>query len=254
MSKDLEFIWETKVINTWNSSVRKWLFKCKCWNEKYLNLSKVKCWRIKTCWCEKWIVLKIWDKFNRLKYLWWKESIWKKNFWLFLCDCWVTVKRRLTFVKRWQLKSCWCLTHDWSHWMSQTPFYKTWAHIVNRWNDNKFKNYENINISKEWIDFENFYKDMYDSYNIHLEKYWRHNTTIDRIDSKKDYCKENCRRATRLQQNRNTNRNVMYKWKCISQWAKELWISKNTINVRRKRGWDIEKAIFTQPIIWSLAS
>lgn len=58
--------------------------------------------------------------------------------------------------------------------------------------------------------FSEFYVDMYDSYVEHYKLYGKHNTTLDRIDSNWDYCKENCRWATSLQQSQNRNYNINY--------------------------------------------
>lgn len=111
--------------------------------------------------------------------------------------------------------------------------------MKDRCSNNKLKCYKNywwkwVKVLRE--SFEDFLNDMSPTFIEWL--------TIERIDSNWNYCKENCKRATRFEQNSNTNRNVKYQWKHIAQWCRDLWISKNTVNVRRLRWMTIEQALF----------
>jgi hypothetical protein len=99
-----------------------------------------------------------------------------------------------------------------------------------------------ILVCPEWgISFETFLKDMGEPPSP------KH--SLDRIDNNKGYSKENCRWATRKQQN--TNRR-MTKWVthkgetlCYQQWAERLGGNSVLITKRIKRGWDVVKAITT---------
>lgn len=77
--------------------------------------------------------------------------------------------------------------------------YRSWNGMKNRCNNPKSKAYKNyggrgITYDKKWEDFREFYKDMGER---------PINTTLDRIDVDKGYYKENCRWATREEQQRN---------------------------------------------------
>lgn len=60
-------------------------------------------------------------------------------------------------------------------------------------NQISYKYYGGKGITVEWKTYKDFKKDMYDSYIKHVKVHGKANTTIDRIDSRKNYCKENCR-------------------------------------------------------------
>ena len=134
-----------------------------------------------------------------------------------------------------------------------TKIYRTYHNIKARCNNNKslsFKWYGGKGIKVEWNSFEEFKKDMYDSYKSHMKKNGVKNTTIERINSKKNYCKENCRWATmKEQQNNRTNNHLLYfnnKYLNISEWSKITGLGYHVIHGRiTKYGWSIKRALTT---------
>lgn len=81
----------------------------------------------------------------------------------------------------------------------QSREYHSWNSMKNRCNNSNLKEYKNyggrgITYDSKWEDFREFYKDMGER---------PIGTTLDRIDVDKNYCKENCRWATKEQQQRN---------------------------------------------------
>lgn len=158
------------------------------------------------------------------------------------CDCWNKKSITIYSLTSWHTKSCWCYRDriNSTHWMSKCRIYKTRENIQKRCNNKKQKEYKNYwwrGIRCEWESFEEFYKDM--------KQWYEKKLTIDRINNDWNYCKENCRRSTMKVQARNTRRNVLYNWKCISERAGILGVRVWLINNRINRWRDIEKAIFT---------
>lgn len=128
------------------------------------------------------------------------------------------------------------------HGMNGTSFYSRWRAILQRCNNKKHKQYKDYGargIKNEWISFEEFKKDMYDSFQSHIEKNGESQTRIERIDNNGNYNKQNCRWATCKEQMRNTRNNHMITYKgktqCMTDWAKDLGISYSALWKRLKK-------------------
>lgn len=132
--------------------------------------------------------------------------------------------------------NCWCrMCWHTKHWLADTRFYQVWKNINQRCNNSKNRWY--IDYGARWIKverktFEEFKNDMYESYEEHIKEYWEKDTSIDRIDYNGNYCKDNCRWATNIEQANNTRKNVgVYKL------AREEWIPRNKVVYRYYTKW-----------------
>ena len=195
----------------------------------------------------------VWQKFWRLVVLWEKEKRWAYMYWKCKCDCWKEIWAYSSHLYRWKKLSCWCLLADCVREKQKKNCYKNWLRIwknrfsrIYQWirrrcknpNDKAYPNYWWRWIKIQWNNLEEFYNDMYPSYIEHLEKYWEMDTTIDRIDNNWDYCKENCKRSTRKEQNNNRRDNsyVEINWIKYSthQFAKEFNLKYDTAKYRMR--------------------
>lgn len=142
-----------------------------------------------------------------------------------------------------------------THGQSRTRFYTIWMGMKTRCFDTNFKQYSDyggrgITICDSWLKFENFRDDMYVDYLEHSVDFGEKNTSIDRIDTDNNYCKDNCKWSTEFEQKRNTRRNSWFTFKgkkqCLQDWANEYSMKANTLCNRLYRaGWSIEKALTT---------
>lgn len=82
-------------------------------------------------------------------------------------------------------------------------FYKMQYRCSKKHPKKKYYFDKGIKVSKRWLKFKNFLIDMYPSYLEHCKRFGEKQTTIDRIDGKKGYLKNNCRWATYIEQNIN---------------------------------------------------
>jgi len=193
------------------------------------------------------------EKYNMLTVI---SFAYIKNFafWNCICDCGKEVVVAGKNIPSGHTKSCGCLNS--THHMTRTKFYKTWARIKSRCNDKNHPFYHRyggrgILLYDKWNDFNEFKKDMYASYQEHIEKFGEKETTIDRIDNNEGYYPFNCKWSTWHEQNRNKSQTRLLtcgdKTQCIKDWAEELGINATSIIDRINRGWTIEEAVTIPP-------
>jgi hypothetical protein len=171
--------------------------------------------------------------------------------WLIQCHCWKKWIWDLADLKRWKLFSCWCSSArrgefykstSLVHWLSNTKINYVYRWMIQRCtnpNHVSYKNYWWRWIKVAWESFSQFYKDMWETY-----KEW---LTIERTDNNWDYCKDNCKWATVLQQNNNSRSNKMItynnKTQSMAEWCRELWLSYLKTSQRlRTLQWTVDKA------------
>lgn len=103
-----------------------------------------------------------------------------------------------------------------------------------------------ITVCDEWKNsFSAFIKDMYKSYQEHCILFGEKQTTLDRIDNKKGYYKDNCRWATRKEQANNTTRSLGNVFVIdvdenkisLKDFLNKYNISKNNYNLRLREGY-----------------
>lgn len=166
---------------------------------------------------------------------------------VFLCEC---GKRIITYrsdVKAGKSTSCGCMrtvTHG--HAGRRSPEYASWSSMRDRCSakpgTNHYKNYvaRGIVVCDRWKSFDLFLEDMGPRPEGH---------TIDRIDVNRGYSKDNCRWATKSQQNRNMKNTKRIECFGVSlsipDWADRTGIPRWILRARIKLGWSAEQALTT---------
>lgn len=176
----------------------------------------------------------------------------KKTYWNCICDCGNKTIVYSGHLKNGHTKSCGCwsvealISRSTTHGKTRTRLYKIYHHMNERCYSPKAINYKNygargIKICDEWKnDFTAFY-------NWAIANGYDDKLSIDRIDNDGNYEPNNCRWVTRKKQcnNRRSNRLIECNGKIqtLQEWADETNINSNTITLRLKRNWTIERAL-----------
>ena len=197
------------------------------------------------------------NKYGRLTVIGFDHQKGNRTYWKCKCDCGnECVRRKDTLTDKKTISSCGCYQKEVTadigkkaaalnrgksnesrktHGDSKTRFYNIYHGAKARCenpNDTKYYNYGAKGIKFEWNSYEEFKKDMYESYLDHCEKYGEKNTTIDRIDPSKNYCKENCRWATLKEQANNKKITIYVEMEDGTLYPLAVFSEKFNINIK----------------------
>jgi hypothetical protein len=127
------------------------------------------------------------------------------------------------------------------------PELNSWREMIRRCYDPRTKDavtYQGVKVCDRWREsYKNFLEDM----GPRPEP--KPDYSLDRIDGMGDYAPENCRWATRKQQNRNKRTTrvlaINGETKTVPEWCEIYGTYKSLVNSRVKLGWDLERAVTT---------
>ncbi len=132
-------------------------------------------------------------RYNRWTVVSFAEKRGKRFYWNCICDCGTEKVVRADQIKDGNSQSCGCLRAERSyrtHGMYNTKIYRVWGAMISRVtnpNDPAWPYYGGNGCrldQEDWRRFENFYRDMGESYKEGL--------TLEREDPKLGYSKDNC--------------------------------------------------------------
>lgn len=189
------------------------------------------------------------QKFGKLLVISFNGVVKENRTWNCICECGNNTIVSSNKLKSGRTRSCGCGVTEsrFSHGMSKSREFKTWTTIKGRCYNKTNKSYKDygargIIVCERWLkSFENFYEDMGPKPS--------RNHSIDRINNNGNYEPENCKWATKEEQNNNTRVNIYLTYNnrtlTLSQWAKELDLKYSALQSRLARGWSVEKTLNT---------
>ncbi len=189
------------------------------------------------------------QKFGRLTVLSQAPNHTGRCAWNCVCECGNHVIAITKSLRNGDKQSCGCLNEELAkdrktkHGETGSRLFVIWVNMRRRCQNLKDAAYDNyggrgITITSDWDEFADF-KKWAD------ESGYAPTLTLDRIDVNGNYCPENCRWISDLEQARNMRKNIRYNGKCVAEWCDELHINRHTVYTRIERGWPVEKALFS---------
>ena len=201
------------------------------------------------------------QRFGRLIVLYRDNPKNGKTYWVCQCDCGKQTNVYGLKLRNGETKSCGCLRNEMTskiqkrHGLTKTTLHNAWINMKTRCDNpihNEYHRYggRGITYCEEWKDFDNFMKwSLSNGFKEEKDERGKNLLSLDRIDNNKNYCPENCKWSTRIEQARNkyTNKNYEYKGKtyCLTALAEMSAVGIDSIRRRIKQGWSIEDAVDT---------
>lgn len=178
----------------------------------------------------------------------------RQTLWECRCDCGKTVIVHQQNLKSGHTSSYGCYNIDCiiergqTHGETKTRLYNIWHGMIYRCYYEKHDSYKDyggkgVTVCDEWKNsFETFRDWAY-------QNGYSENLTIDRIDNTGNYCPENCRWATDIQQANNTSRNLVFTvdgyTDTLANLCRKYDMRYSVAHGRIRNGWDVEKALKT---------
>lgn len=195
------------------------------------------------------------QKFGRLLVIDESERIKDHRRWNCVCDCGNKVTVYQTCLMSGNTQSCGCLCSDVSRERlsvhgennRNSRLHSIWNCMFDRCrnsNNPRYKDYggRGISVCSSWTEYLSFKKWT-------LENGYSDDLTLDRIEVNGNYCPENCRWATHLEQQNNMRSNTLItfngKTLTLAQWSREIGVQYGTLVARWSRGWNVERMLTT---------
>lgn len=156
----------------------------------------------------------------------------------------VVTKQNVERANRAGRKHCARCVEDTFHHMTDTRFWSIWKGMKARATDPLNPDYSRYGgagrgVCSEWLDFKNFYRDMFDDY--------RDDLTIDRVDNTQGYSKDNCRWISIFEQqaNKSNNRLVEYQGEQmhLAEFCRRAGVSRGAVVPRLDKGMTGDEAM-----------
>lgn len=171
------------------------------------------------------------------------------SFWICQCDCGHKDRAGASALKsgKGRCGKCRRMTHGQASRGRESPEYSSWRAMMERCYNSKHEAYERyagrgIVVCERWHSVLNFMADMPPRPS---------GFTLERKDNSGNYEPGNCEWATRKTQARNRRNNKLLTWRGhtqpVSVWAEELGLEPDTLSIRLRKGWSIQRAM-TEPL------